>query len=210
MLNFGNRIFPADFSPSVRTMSPFLAELKQLFKEMDRAYRETAVHFGFECRGCEQSCCLTEFYHHTFLEYFYLREGFQNLTASEQARIAKSARCATLAYADKKASDEAMRTLCPLNADQRCLLYSHRPMICRLHGIPHILHHPVKGAVIGPGCHLFEAGRRGKQGLQFDRTPFYTSLAGLEKRLRRTFNLTGKIQLTVADMIEMIAAEVEP
>jgi Fe-S-cluster containining protein len=198
---FEKNVRPADGLPPKKALRPFLDELRGIFEKMDQSYRETASRYGFECRGCEKSCCSTKFYHHTFLEFFYLREGFLTLAASERSRIAASAGSISVADAKPKQSHETIRVMCPLNENRRCRLYAHRPMICRLHGIPHILHHPMKGMITGPGCHTFEATCGGENTLKLDRTPFYASLADLEKRLRRTLNLSGKIRMTVADMI---------
>jgi Fe-S-cluster containining protein len=196
-----NDIRPADGLPPKKLLRPFLDELRDIFEKMDQSYRETALRYGFECRGCEKSCCSTKFYHHTFLEFFCLREGFLTLTESERSRVAASAGSISAAEAKPKEFHETTRVMCPLNENGRCRLYAHRPMICRLHGIPHILHHPVKGMITGPGCHRFEATCEGENALKLDRTPFYASLADLEKRLRRTLNLSGKIRMTVADMV---------
>ena len=51
---------------------PVLPELEALLAKMDHAYRETAKRYGFVCNGCIDSCCRSLFYHHTFLEYFYI------------------------------------------------------------------------------------------------------------------------------------------
>jgi hypothetical protein len=91
--------------------------------------------------------------------------------------------------------------MCPLNIDARCLLYRERPMICRLHGIPHVMRHPFKGLITGTGCHIFEASYRQNGGKPLDRTPIYRTLAGLEKTLRRDSGIESPVRLTVAQMI---------
>lgn len=61
---------------------------------------------------------------------------------------------------------------CPfLNADQTCVIYSSRPLVCRLHGIP------IKSAdnqVLDPGCELNFVGMdvRALQGFELDISAF--------------------------------------
>ena len=185
-------------------VSPFLKKLQLLFEDMDRKYHEKAMAYGFHCRGCTDNCCLTRFYHHTFLEFFYLGQGFQALPLKEKEGIAERAAAVTRAYDVMDTTGRKTRMMCPLNTDDRCRLYAYRPMICRMHGIPHKLDHPVKGIITGPGCHMAEAVSQGKNAIRFDRTPFYTALAELEKRLRESLNLNERVRLTVADMIVIL------
>ena len=81
------------------------------------------------------------------------------------------------------------------------MLYEQRPMICRLHGIPHALHQPGGRTLTGPGCDDFyrQCGRGSTTSL--DRTPLYTAMADLEYRLREKLNYREKIKRTVAEII---------
>ena len=74
-------------------------------------------------------------------------------------------------------------------------------MICRLHGIPHIMRHPYKGLITGTGCHIFEAIGRTGNGSPLNRTPHYIALANLEKALRNATGIETPLRLTVAQMI---------
>ena len=100
---------------------------------------------------------------------------------------------------DKKG--ESIRVMCPLNSEGMCLLYTHRPMICRLHGISHELRRPGRDIGFSPGCGEFSEFTIGKDYFTFDRTPFYIKMAGLEKEVNETFGPRDKIKLTVAQMI---------
>lgn len=189
-----------------------LEQLSKLFARMDHAYREAALDMGFECSGCRDNCCRTLFYHHTLAEYLYLRNGLDQLPTSEQEYL--RARAADV-QRRTKAFDPAEgppRIMCPLNAEDRCVLYSHRPMICRLHGIPHFLRLPDGRRQAGPGCADFESrcGSSGKPGL--DRTPLYQALASLERRIRLYADFTGHLKLTVAEILidERIAGGLGP
>ncbi len=74
-------------------------------------------------------------------------------------------------------------------------------MICRLHGIPHVMRHPNKGLISGTGCHIFEATCPSGYGSPLDRTPHYIALAKLEKALRNATGIEMPVHLTVAQMI---------
>jgi hypothetical protein len=74
-------------------------------------------------------------------------------------------------------------------------------MICRLHGLPHELTMPGGAVKKGEGCGEFNALCGCKEYLRFDRTPFYSEMAGLEKKFRETLGLSGRIKMTVAGII---------
>jgi Fe-S-cluster containining protein len=94
-----------------------------------------------------------------------------------------------------------------LNHNGWCLVYTHRPMICRLHGIPHELYRPDGEILKSPGCDAFfdQCRQRGKNDyIPFDRTPFYRQMAMLEKELRLETGYHEKIKLTIAQMLGTI------
>lgn len=186
------------------TWLPYLGKLSRIFQDMDRDYQKAAEGYGFQCQGCEDNCCLTRFYHHTLLEFLYIYEGLQTLATGEKEQVFQRALNVCHAYVKTDKTDDSRRIMCPLNTKNQCMLYDYRPMICRAHGIPHKLRHPVRGVVKGPGCHMFAEGNQGKDDFRFNRTPGYTSMALLEKQLRESMNITGKIRLTVADMVLFI------
>ena len=179
----------------------FLKRLKEIFELMDQQYLKANNYYGFNCAGCEDNCCRTHFYHHTYLEYFYILEGFNTLADHKKDKIKARALqvCEKTVLADKKG--EKVRLMCPLNFDGLCVLYPYRPMICRLHGIPHELKKKDKEVIYGSGCEVFTKKSRGKEYFKFDRTPFYRGLAGLEKEFIQVTGLTQKFKMTVAQMI---------
>jgi Fe-S-cluster containining protein len=187
----------------------FLDRLRALFAEMDAAYTRAAAAAGFDCRGCGESCCRSRFHHHTALEVVFLREGFGSLPPGEREEVLAVARSVAAAQAAPAAEEAASpRPMCPLNTEGRCRLYSHRPMICRLHGVEHELHPPGRPVIIGAGCREFERCRgTARPGERFDRTPFYARLAALESEFREAEGLRRRIKLTIA---EMLLAEVIP
>ena len=196
MLNYSNKLLIEN--------SVFLERLKEIFTAMDQAYQAAADLYHFSCGGCDDSCCRTRFYHHTYLEYFYLLKGYRTLEREKMNEIQNRARrvCDELETADEKG--EKVRRMCPINFDGLCSLYEYRPMICRLHGIPHELHKPDRDVVFGTGCDVFSRHCGQEQYHVFDRTPFYYEMAELENKLKQATGITAKIKMTVAEMIVSI------
>ena len=183
------------------TYLPFLDRLKKIYAAMEVKYQAAADYYGFNCTGCEDNCCFTRFYHYTLLEYLYILEGLNTLDGEKRAQITGRALevCRETDRAD--AQGVPVRMMCPLCVDSVCLLYAYRPMICRLHGIPHELQSPGGGLVQASGCGAFTAQFQGKPRFKFDRTPLYLEMAGLEKELRQAVGMPIKIKMTVAEMI---------
>jgi hypothetical protein len=181
----------------------FMDRLKQIYAAMDSAYRSTAEHYNFFCDGCRDICCRTRFFHHTIIEYAYLIEGFKTLNLTRQNEVKSRA----LAVADETTRADrngtAVRLMCPLNFDELCILYPYRPMICRLHGIPHEHQKPGQNPVYGPGCETFDRRCGAKGYFKFDRTPFYRDMAMLEQEAKQALGFAGKIRMTVAEMMLM-------
>jgi Fe-S-cluster containining protein len=201
------KLTPEPFLTARHRYLPLLTRLESLFNEMDRAYTAVAHQYGFRCSGCADNCCLTRFFHHTLLEYLYLVEGMHRLASGVRQAILTKASAARDGMAAADRSNEPPRIMCPLNRDGQCALYSYRPMICRLHGIPHELHRPGGRVIKQPGCDAFfeRCRRSGKSAyIPFDRTPFYRQMAMLEKELRLATGYTDKIKLSIAQMLATI------
>jgi Fe-S-cluster containining protein len=179
----------------------FLQRLDSLFARMEEAYQQAADYYGFLCQGCEDNCCQTRFYHHTLIENLYMADGFRTLGQTVRRTIKKKAAwvCRETAVADEKM--QRLRIMCPANSDGRCQLYAFRPMICRLHGLPHELRRPGQNTVFGPGCDQFDRQCKGKPYYRFDRTPFYFEMARLEQELKKATGFCGKVKMTVAEMV---------
>jgi Fe-S-cluster containining protein len=196
-----------DRSPEVQAC---LSQLMDLFAGMDRAYDDVARHYGFQCNGCADNCCLTLFHHHTLLELFLLARGFDALSASRRAALLTDAESFYRAIQSAGPGHQPLRRMCPLNDNGRCVLYDTRPMICRLHGIPHALHRPGGGIVTGPGCGAFDRHCSGPTRLRLDRTPYYIEMAKLEGDLKQRLGVTTKIKMTVAEMLTVIGGLCKP
>jgi hypothetical protein len=181
--------------------TPFLKDLKKIYAAMGHKYKEAADYYGFNCTGCLDNCCLTRFYHHTHIEYLYILEGYHALEEKKKIDVTNRAVevCEKTAAADKKG--KAVRLMCPLNLDGLCILYAYRPMICRLHGIPHELQRPGQKAVYGPGCEAFTQQCKEKGYFKFDRTPFYIEMVQLEKKFKQKTGTAKKFKKTIAQML---------
>ena len=184
-----------------RLLSAYLDRLQDLFAAMDAAYTLAINHYQFKCDGCADNCCLTRFYHHTYLEYFYLSRGIESLSPPENDAVIKKADevCRETAAADEKGIP--VRRMCPLNSNSLCTLYPYRPMICRMHGIPHQLQKPGYEVIHVPGCNTFDERCADTDYVKFDRTPFYVAMAKLESEFKQAAGLEGKIKMTIAEMI---------
>ncbi|SMC52384.1 Putative zinc-or iron-chelating domain-containing protein [Desulfocicer vacuolatum DSM 3385] len=179
--------------------SPF-SSLILLYEKMDAAWNETAEKYGFTCNGCSDNCCETLFFHHTHLEKAYLRQGFKRLPLSRRKEMKKKARHVIQTMAGAEEKKEALRIMCPANEKGRCTLYGFRPMICRLHGIPHELKRPGGQVTKGPGCLAGESRFSGRYH-PFDRTPFYREMSLLEMQYCNAHGKTARIKQTIAQML---------
>ncbi len=184
-----------------KTVRPYINSLKEVFAKMDSMYEDAASHYGLTCAGCTDNCCYTRFYHHTLAEFLYMAEGFlsREKTLREEIEIRAVDVREKTEELDRKG--DPVRLLCPLNFEEKCVLYEYRPMICRLHGVPNELHTPGKGVISSPGCEPGSGFFEGKEHYKFDRTPLYIEMAQAEKGLREASGYNQKIKMTVAEMI---------
>jgi len=190
-----------DISMTDKINTHFFKRLSTLYFEMDRAWKTAADHYGFNCKGCTDNCCETQFYHHTHMEKNYLLHGMTTLSPLHTKEIKTRAREVNRLRHLEKTTGETTRVMCPLNMNGLCRLYEFRPMICRLHGIPHELQRPGSYPAKGPGCkagaYLFST----RKYHAFDRTPFYSDMASLEMDYRTAINTQEKLRQTIAEMI---------
>ena len=177
--------------------------LAQLYHDMDKAWNQVAQQYEFQCNGCEDNCCLSLFFHHTHVEASFLEFGLQTLSNKDQKHVLTLSRdyCRqTFSEAAENQNQPASKKIpCPLLKTDRCSLYNFRPMICRLHGLPHELHKPGLNVIKGPGC---DAGKFDSHiYIPFDRTPFYKQMAVIEMSFRQLTGKTGKIKKTIAQIL---------
>ena len=189
----------------------YLREVAQLFAEMDGAYEAMAQRLGFVCHGCQDNCCRSLFFHHTLVEFFWLHAGLAELDHAQRDGIHSRAVAVAAFEVTGHPAEDKRRPMCPLNNDERCMLYAYRPMICRLHGIPHELRPPNGRNQVGPGCDAYYQlmDRPDPKAFRLDRTPWYKALAELEQRLRGLMGFNAKIKMTIAQMILQEPQDIE-
>lgn len=138
-------------------MQQILVEYKELLAAAD-AWFTGCLNFAGDQIRCGQGCsgCCHGLFDITFLDALLLREGAAALPATARALVSANAR-AQVQRLQKKwptfgppyllngipeeewDSPEENSTPCPLLDDSgRCRVYAFRPLICRLHGLPHV------------------------------------------------------------------------
>lgn len=189
-------------------LSPEISgKLAAIYAEMESRYDSVAGEAGLTCGGCPDNCCDSYFLHYTYCEWAYLWEGLRALDNGVLDRIA--ARAAAYVEESGRALErrEKPAVMCPLNEGGRCALYSHRLMICRLHGIPSAMTRPDGQTLKFPGCfrcqEIVREKYRKEEDVPFmDRTGLLSRVAALESDLlggRR--HLFPKVRRTIAEMI---------
>ncbi len=191
------------YSINTKLLIPHIEKIRRLYSEMDKAYNEAVSYYGFECSGCNENCCEERFYHYTLIENIYLIEGFKTLDVETRKDLVVTSEEVIHIYGLHDLKAIVRRVMCPLNLNGLCILYEYRPMICRLHGIPHVIKRPGQPEQSGPGCHKFNEDIMPKNlpYLDFDRTIFYSKMAAIEIEVRRVLDFKGRYRKTVAGMI---------
>ncbi|SNR75926.1 Putative zinc- or iron-chelating domain-containing protein [Humidesulfovibrio mexicanus] len=187
---------------------PVLKRLRDLYARMDQAYDASAKAIGLSCDGCTDSCCETLFRHHTYAEWMVLWEGFAALP--EDRRQDMLAQAETYVRIHQNALPGTRpRVPCPAS-EQRdgglvCGIYAHRPMVCRLHGVPNVLHKPGGETAAFPGCDRAQQRAKTCPPALLDRTPLLSELARLEMDLLGQGGMSRhpRVNLTIAEMLLM-------
>ena len=182
-------------------------ELAAIYSDMELQYDTVAGKIGLSCSDCPSNCCDSYFLHYTYSEWAYLWEGIRALDdVTIEMVVGRSQR-----YVDESqaiiARGERPQLMCPLNVDGLCCLYSHRLMICRLHGIPAAMTRPDGQTLKFPGCFrcqdiLQEKYQREEDVPYMNRTEMLAKVAQLESELlggKR--HLFPKVKKTIAEMI---------
>ncbi|WP_029896693.1 hypothetical protein [Desulfohalovibrio reitneri] len=183
-------------------------KLAALYNDMQTEYDKVAQAMGHTCKGCTDNCCVSHFQHHTYLEWAYFWEGMDSLDQETRQAVIDRAKDNLEQVRASMAVGQTPKAMCPVNVDGLCILYQHRLMICRLHGIPNTLTSPrTKTVSRFPGCHLSQriAEQMREHGVTppaLDRTPLYRRLVELEQSfLGSRFNQLPKVDLTLSQMI---------
>lgn len=188
--------------------NPVLKRLHELYARMDAAYAASATAIGLTCQGCTDSCCETLFRHHTYIEWVALAQGFAALPPARQDEIRVQAET-YLRIHQNALPGTRPRVPCPAsveaNGDLVCGIYEHRPMVCRLHGVPNVLMRPGGQPAAFPGCNRAQNLAKTCPPALLDRTPLLSELARLEMDLlgRERMGKLRRVDLTIAEMLLM-------
>ncbi len=135
---------------------PFFKAYKKVVETADQAFEKIASEYP-DCVKCHARCadCCHALFDLTLIEALYInhyfnerfsgddREQLVEKTNRADRKIYKIKRNAHKASMEGKSEDEILAVLaeerarCPLlNKEEQCDLYEHRPITCRLYGVP--------------------------------------------------------------------------
>ena len=188
--------------------TPVLKRLYELYERMDAAYAASAAAIGLSCQGCADSCCETLFRHHTYVEWTALAQGFAALPPARQDEVRTQAETYLRIHRNALPGTRP-RVPCPAGVSTEsglvCGIYAHRPMVCRLHGVPNVLQRPGAAPAAFPGCDRAQNLAKTCEPALLDRTPLLSDLAHLEMDLlgRERMGKLPRVDLTIAEMLLM-------
>ncbi len=179
------------------------SRVADLYRRMEEAYDNVAASLNFSCQGCPDNCCDSYFLHYTYVEWAYLQDGLLRLDPARLEILESRARSWLLDSERMAARGQRPQVMCPLNEKGRCVLYSHRLMICRLHGVPSRMELPDGRRQTSAGCYRCQEQAGDQHAtVAVDRTPFYRELAELERELIGGCGRpVPRLRLTIAQMI---------
>ena len=129
----------------------------ELLQQVDAWFAGAVGSYPEQIR-CGKGCsgCCRALFDITLLDALYLQQGFQKLAPQVREKVLAEAECRVAAlqrqwpelaqpYLLNHRTEEEWQELMPeddetpcllLDNEGRCLVYEHRPMTCRLHGLP--------------------------------------------------------------------------
>jgi len=137
-------------------LMPFFEQYKAIANLSQSTFDRVAASHA-DCVRCDVGCddCCHALFDLTLVEALYINDKFSRMFGEEdRSRLIEKAnradrqtyRIKKVAYRQSKAGEDEARILpgiaaervrCPLLSDaHRCELYAHRPITCRLYGIP--------------------------------------------------------------------------
>ncbi len=178
-------------------------QLGQLYGKMETAYETVARAIGHTCRGCPDNCCDSFFLHHTYAEWAYLWEAMREMPGERREKILTRAREYVLESEKILANRGRPAIMCPANEEGLCAIYSHRLLVCRLHGVPASITRPDGVTAHFPGCFRCQEKTAGREKVPvMDRTALFREMVLLETKLLGGLRLKPpKIKMTLAKML---------
>ncbi len=180
--------------------------LEEIFRKLQDGYDRVAQELRFSCNECPDNCCDSYFLHHTYAEWAFLWIGFRRLDVRRQSTLLERSRTWLHQCEMAMATGERPMVMCPLNENGLCVLYEHRLLVCRTHGVPARITRPDGQELRFPGCfrcqEIVAAEFPEKQPSHVVRTPHLHSMALLENQLldgKR--HLLPKVRITIAEML---------
>ncbi|WP_238455529.1 YkgJ family cysteine cluster protein [Desulfolucanica intricata] len=158
-----------------------VAKADQAFQEMTKDYRAN-INCDIQC-----SDCCNAVFGLFLIESAYLNHHFNKLdrtirraAASKGDKFDKALLELEKKFQENKNKGQALEKIrigCPLlNDEQKCSLYKHRPITCRVYGIPTIINGQIHAC--------WKAGfKKGESYPAFDLDSAYKELYNLSKRL---------------------------
>ncbi len=185
-------------------LSPKIIEqLEDIYTEMETAYGRVAKEIDFSCKGCPDNCCDSYFLHHTYIEWSFLWRGIRQLSTEKQEELQHRARKNIIECESLLQQGERPQVMCPLNEKGLCVVYQHRLMVCRTHGVPAVIIRPDGKKLSFPGCFRCQELEVSQNKSSFvERTSMLQKLALLEQEfLEGKRHLFPKVRLTIAEML---------
>ncbi len=182
-------------------------EVASIYQAMEAEYDIVAKAIKFSCDGCPDNCCDSYFQHHTYTEWAYLFQGFYAQSKEKQQEVVERSKRYILECATAEAKGERPQVMCPLNEEGRCIVYTHRLMVCRTHGVPAAMRRPDGQVLRFPGCFRCQEIVKRKyvhdsEAPQMERTPLLQRLVAVERELLgEKGHLMPRVKLTIAQML---------
>ena len=183
-----------------------LEVLEEIYRMLQREYERVAEALNFSCSGCPDNCCDSYFQHHTYTEWAHLWLGLRQLEPRLQQTLIVRAKCYLEQCEQALAAGQRPQIMCPLNENGRCVVYHHRLLVCRTHGVPAKLNRPDGRTLLFPGCFRCQEIVGTRDNLELpapvERTSLLKKLALLENQLLdNKRHLHPKVKITIAEML---------
>lgn len=179
-------------------------ELEDIYEKLQQEYARVAAALDFSCSGCPDNCCDSYFLHHTYAEWAHLWRGIRQLGPERQRTLVARARTYLAQCTEAMAAGRRPQVMCPLNEYGLCVVYEHRLLVCRTHGVPATMTRADGQTLRFPGCFRCQEIVEGlsERPPHVARTPLLTRLALLENELLdNKRHLLPKVKMTIAEML---------